>query len=568
MAPAPNSADFPPGILTLVAFSCAWQWVLGGLACVLLLSGLDDLVPLLTCAFHQLFASTHRPGPETGSARLPERRMAIFVPCWDESQVIGPMVRHNIARIRYRNFDFFLGVYPNDQATCDAAFELAAAFPNVHVSVCPSPGPTSKADCLNAIYKGMTVFEQVRDVHFDTIVLHDAEDVIHDDALSTINRERDRYEMVQVPVLPLPTSPADFTHGIYCDEFAEFQLIDMRARQYHRSFIPSNGVGTGFARNVLERLAAAKGGRVFDPISLTEDYDIGLQIHYAGFRQMFHAIEHGQRGVLATREYFPRNMARAIRQRTRWITGIALQTWERHGWHGGWRTRYWFWRDRKGLITNPLSLLTNVIFVLGAADWVFSQSFHRPWLFAAQNPGVLQLCVATTWLQVVRLSVRSVCVARVFGILMGSTVVLRCFHANFVNCAASLCAVRKYAESRMKRTSLRWEKTEHAYPTDMAGEAAVSVLQHALACSHCEIEIAQVNPTVARSLPARIEKEFEVVPFRVFEGRLHLAGTRMPEAHVFDEIARFTRLPIQFQLVTTLHYGQLQALLRATEVVG
>ena len=79
-------------------------------------------------------------------------------------------------------------------------------------------------------------------------MLHDAEDLIHPQAFALINRERLRYDMVQVPVLPLKTGFGDVTHGVYCDEFAEFQMIDMRARQLSRSFIPSNGVGTGFAR--------------------------------------------------------------------------------------------------------------------------------------------------------------------------------------------------------------------------------------------------------------------------------------------------------------------------------
>ena len=59
--------------------------------------------------------------------------------------------------------------------------------------------------------------------------------------------------MVQIPVLPLPTGLAEMTHGVYCDEFAEYQLKDIPARQRLGGFLPSNGVGTGFDRNALER---------------------------------------------------------------------------------------------------------------------------------------------------------------------------------------------------------------------------------------------------------------------------------------------------------------------------
>ena len=70
----------------------------------------------------------------------PESRIAIFVPCWKESEVIGNMVRHNLTAIRYRNFDIFLGAYPNDEATIAVGKQLAEMFANVHLAVCPESG--------------------------------------------------------------------------------------------------------------------------------------------------------------------------------------------------------------------------------------------------------------------------------------------------------------------------------------------------------------------------------------------------------------------------------------------
>ena len=131
--------------------------------------------------------------------------------------------------------------------------------------------------------------------------------------------------------------------------------------------MPSNGVGTGFAREILDQLESER-GQVFDAESLTEDYEIGVYIHDKGYRQLFAPITKGENGFVATREYFPRTTKTAIRQRTRWVTGISLQCWERRGWAGSLRTRYWFWRDRKGLLANPLSLLTNFLFLAGLLD--------------------------------------------------------------------------------------------------------------------------------------------------------------------------------------------------------
>ena len=59
--------------------------------------------------------------------------------------------------------------------------------------------------------------------------------------------------------------------------------------------------------------------------------------------RVFVPISGHAQNIVATREFFPQTMRSAIRQRTRWITGIALQSWERHGWRGNWAQVYWFW---------------------------------------------------------------------------------------------------------------------------------------------------------------------------------------------------------------------------------
>jgi bacteriophage N4 adsorption protein B len=594
--------------VSLHEFASLWPALLGTLAVLLLLSGLDDLIPISMCLAHRLRQRKPAIASTIGEYLADERPIAIFVLCWKESGVIGNMVRHNLAAIAYRNYDVFLGVYPNDQATVDVAEHLAATFRNVHVAACPHPGPTSKADCLNWIYQRMTLFEETRGVRFDTIVLHDAEDLIHPEALAVIDRERGTYAMVQIPVLPLPTPFGEFTHAIYCEEFAEFQIIDMPARQFSRSFIPSNGVGTGFAREILDQLARARGNLVFDPASLTEDYEIGVHIHELGHAQLFAPLRAGGKGFIATREYFPRTLRSAIRQRTRWITGIALQCWERHGWRGGWRTRYWFWRDRKGLLANPLSLLTNVLFLAGAGDWLQSLYLHRPWAFAAANPRLVTLCWLTLVLQSFRLTLRGVYTARIFGVLFALGVPLRCFHGNLVNAFASFGAMWNFLHAKLRARPLVWLKTEHAYPSRDAlllhkrdlGEVLIASghlskeqlariranipqsidlsdyllarnlisdddlcralsLQSGVPAAH--IDPGRVKPRVARTLPAHVEKRYGVVPFRVEDGRLLVAGATVPEPGALDELKSFTRLPVEFQLVTRRNYQQLRQLL-------
>ena len=593
----------------LVSFRAAWPWIIGSLAATLLLGGLDDLVPVLICIANRYFRSKN-PEETPGDEIEEERSIAIFIPCWRESEVIEKMIRHNVAAIRYRNFAFFIGIYPNDEATIAVTRQLASLFRDVHIAECPHAGPTSKADCLNWIYQRMLLYEDQSGSRFDTVVLHDAEDLIHPDALATINRERFRYAMVQIPVLPLPTGLFEVTHGVYCDEFAEFQKVDMPARQFSGSFIPSNGVGTGFAREILECLAADRRNLIFDPASLTEDYEIGVYIHRAGYRQRFVPLKSGKRGLVVTREYFPRTVRPAIRQRTRWVTGIALQCWERNGWKGPAWSRYWFWRDRKGLLANPLSFLTNVLFAAGLLDLCASAAAHRPWLFAVENPSLALLCWLTAILQSIRLAVRALCAGKVYGWPFAFGVPLRCFLGNFLNCCASACALWLYVRARFARKPLTWLKTEHAYPTREAlllerrdlddvlvgcgyvsqeqlchvrehmpegadlpeylvsagmltEEELLSALSVQTGVPSAQVDHRKVRLRVVRSLPAHVERRFGIVPFGVDSGRLLVATQRILAPDALSEINHYTRLRIEPQLVTRQDYEALRSVMYA-----
>jgi len=117
----------------------------------------------------------------------------------------------------------------------------------------PHDGPTSKGDCLNWIYQKMTDYEARHGVHFEVVVTHDAEDLIHPESLRLINWFSRSYDMVQVPCCPCHRA-GRIHPRLYCDEFAEYQLKDIPVRQRINGFLPSNGVGTGFARAALERL--------------------------------------------------------------------------------------------------------------------------------------------------------------------------------------------------------------------------------------------------------------------------------------------------------------------------
>jgi adsorption protein B len=441
----------------------------------IVISGLDDFFITLTWFGMRRYRF---PWPTARAARrAAERPIAVFVPLWHEHSVIGRMLQHNLAAIQYDNYQIFVGVYPNDVPTVRVVEEEARRDPRVHVAFCPHDGPTSKGDCLNSIYQRMKDYEQCHSMEFQIVVMHDAEDVIHPESLRLISWFSRRYAMVQVPVLPLPTGIAEWTHGLYCDEFAEYQRKDIPVRQHLGGFLPSNGVGTGFGRKAMERLADARRGRPFDPACLTEDYETGYLLHSMGFRQIFVPLNSDGAEPMATREFFPRGFRTAIRQRTRWVTGIALQSWQLHGWRAPWTQVYWFWRDRKGLVGNFLSPLSNLIFVYGTASYLGSLGRPGPWHFGGLIPlWLITVCRVTFGIALLQASVRAHSAATIYGWRFAAGVPVRMLWGNLVNFAATAIALWEFCEARITGRGLAWNKTEHVYPV-LQDEMVFDVVQ-------------------------------------------------------------------------------------------
>ena len=580
--------------------------ILAPLAIWVLINGFDDLVIDLACLWSRF---GHNREPMPGDAELtavPERRMAIFVPLWKEHRVIQNMVEHNVASQKYKNYDFFIGAYPNDAPTQAAVREVVRRFPNVHIAVCANDGPTSKADCLNWIYQRMLLFEEETGARFEMILTHDAEDLVHPEALRWINYYAQWNDMVQIPVLALPTPALELTHGVYCDEFAEFQFKDMPARAQLRGFIPSNGVGTGFSRRALEKLAESHANCIFEPRCMTEDYENGFRIHKLGLPQKFIPIHRHNGTFIATREYFPREFGKAVRQRSRWVMGIALQSWGLHGPRETLSQLYWFWRDRKSLIANLITPGTNVLFLYGGATWVISHALHVPWGLAnaTHSPWLVPAYTVTLSLQTMHVSMRAWCSAQVYGWKFASAVPLRVLWGNWINLRSTSSAIRRFAWARLRGKPLVWLKTEHAYPNRAAlvehrlklgeiltGSAYVSVadLNHALATQPAGVRIGEwliqqgkltrehlyealalqqnvplgrpaaeeISVPVTRTLPAKVSRELCLLPFRVVAGQLYVVGTELPDERMTARIAQFCALTVRFHLVVPWEFEEL-----------
>jgi adsorption protein B len=591
----------------LIAVDHAIAACLLPLAIWILLSGADDLLLDLVC-FYQWLRRKGKPAlpSEEELQRKPETAIAIFVPLWHEHRVIGKMIEHNTAAIKYRNHHFFVGAYVNDEPTLAVVRDLEKRYANVHLAMVPHDGPTSKADCLNSIYDYMLSFERQHAMLFSVVMTHDAEDLIHPDSLRWVNYYAGDYDMVQTPVLPLPMPFRELTHGVYCDEFCESHTRDMRARQYTGSFIPSCGVGTGFSRTSLEQLAVTKGNRIFEPACLTEDYENGLSLHLLGARQIFVPLNFRNGSFVATREFFPHTFQAAVKQRTRWVMGISLQGWERHGWEGGIIDKYWLWRDRKGLAGNTISLITNFISIYGLITWVVAWAIETTWgLGLISFPSyAVRLFAVTLGLGVFRIAVRMFCTGRVYGWVFALGVPVRTAYANCINSAATVNAIYRYAKGRYKNRPHTWLKTDHAYPTQAAlndhkrtleevlltsGLISEAELQEAMTSKPEGVRLgwhlvkwgyiteeelyqavseqqslpagrvapSEVKPGVARSLPWQVIRDWRVLPFKVEMGSLFVAGPELPTEEMQQDLKKYTSLDIRFQLITPANFAEL-----------
>jgi bacteriophage N4 adsorption protein B len=564
------------------------------IAVYILISGLDDL--WIDCVWLWITVRAQlrsRPAAETIHS-LPQKKIAVVIPAWREYAVIQQMLEHNGTALDYENYDFFVGIYPNDPLTLAAVESAGRRLRNVQWAMVPHPGPTSKGDCLNWIYQNLLEYEQSQGTRYDLVLLHDAEDIIHPQALRWANYYGGEYGFLQIPVLALQTPWFNLTHGVYCDEFAETQTRDLPVRAAMGAFVPSSGVGTAITRRALDDLALHNQNRVFEPDSLTEDYEIGLSLKETGCKQMFLPIQmHDDDTIVATREYFPTDFHTAIRQRTRWVTGIALQTWQRHGWRGNWMRKYWFWRDRKGLIGSPLSLLTSVLLLYGLSSGLWT---HKDSLAIVLMP-------LTTLVLVIRLVFRMGCTARIYGPAMAYLAPVRVIWGNAINGIATVKAIYRFFRARQRKERLAWLKTEHQYPSREAllmqrrrlGDLLIKSkaitreqVEEAMACrpegmrlgehllklgwiSEEQLyqalslqqqvpvaEIAEISPRIGRSLPSHLIRERQVLPFRIEPEGLAVCSPEPPNAETLRMIAAFTRLEVRFYLMPPTRFRALQ----------
>ncbi len=402
-------------------------------------------------------------------------KAAVLVPAWHEAAVIGEMIGHTLRAWPQRGLTLYIGCYRNDPATVAAAMAGARDDSRVRVVINENAGPTTKADCLNRLYAAVCADEARSGTQFASIVLHDAEDMVHPAALAVMDQALAEVDFVQLPVRPEPQPASHWVAGHYNDEFTEAHAKAMIVRDALGTAIPAAGVGCGFARATLARLTALRmeegGTGPFAAECLTEDYELGMLVYRSGGTSRFLRLRDANGDLVATRAFFPNELEFAVRQKARWIHGIALQSWDRLGWSRRPLDMWMTLRDRHGPMTAAVLGVAYLLILIELALGVARLSGWEPGI--ALSPLLTNLIVLSFAAVVWRSMWRFAFTAREYGLAEGLRALLRIPVANVITILAGRRAMHSYIRT-LRGEIVQWDKTQHTAHPATAGRKGLA----------------------------------------------------------------------------------------------
>lgn len=436
---------------------------------------IDELAVDLTWLWLRLTGRAKSKPVAQGLPSQPLRgKSAVLIPAWREAEVIGPTVAHMLKVWRQADLTIYVGCYRNDPDTLAAAMTAAGSDPRVRLVIHDRDGPSTKADCLNRLYLALGQDEVRRGLRYRSVVLHDAEDMVHPAALVTIDRALDAVDFVQLPVRPEPQHQSRWVAGHYADEFCEAHAKELVVRAALHAGIPAAGVGCGFSREALARLAVLRQGEgetgPFAAQCLAEDYELGMLLSRDGRGSTFLRLRDADGGLVATRSFFPAGLDEAVRQKTRWMHGIALQSWERLGWS---RRPVDIWmalRDRRGPLS---SLVLAAAYLAVAIELVLMTAQWAGYPLERSTGPALQAMLAITlfgliWRGLFRIGFTSA----EYGLGEGIRAPFRIPVANIIAILAGGRALSAYVQG-LSGATVVWDKTVHSRHPAQAVSAGI-----------------------------------------------------------------------------------------------
>ncbi|MDL2296292.1 phage adsorption protein NrfB, partial [Lachnospiraceae bacterium OttesenSCG-928-E19] len=435
---------------------------------------------------------------------VPPKLLAVAIAAWNEENVLGQVIDNLMISVHYPKsmYHIFLGVYPNDAETMAVAAELEKKYPNVHRVINELPGPTSKAQNINYVIRQIKEMEKEHGLRFASLTIHDSEDVVHPYELKVTNYLLETHDAMQFPVFPILPMPRfrnyfkTITTGTYADEFAENHFSTMVSRNSMGAFVPSAGTGFALSRATIESFGEED---VLPKDSLTEDYRLSLTLFEKGIK-MYYVLERVARitnanklkwDFIATRSMFPNTFRTAVKQKTRWISGITMQSFKFRDIFkikgiqlAG---RYSMYKDLKAKVGNLLVFVGYPVFVY----FIVSLFIELPPIYPKYTLS-WYLCIVVTIMMIERQLFRGISIYNVYGMrsvffacLFPPIIPLRLVWGNIINMTATFRAygqrlflrnenkkANKLAERQAEEGDITkapeekkqaWDKTEHSF---------------------------------------------------------------------------------------------------------
>lgn len=234
---------------------------------------------------------------------------SLLVPARHEQAVLEQTLT-GLAQLRYARYEVIAIVGHDDAETLAVAERVAARFPSV-VKLVVDPDPGSKPGALNAA---------LPHVRGDVVGIFDAEDEVHPDLLTHVDREfrSTGADVVQAGVQLMNHDSSWYALRNVLEYYFHFRS---RLHRYSEMGLVPLGGNTVFARTEDIR---ATGG--WDADCLAEDCDLGIRLSSLGARiSVCYDVD------LVTREETPSTIRSFFKQRTRWNQGF-LQVLKKGEW--------------------------------------------------------------------------------------------------------------------------------------------------------------------------------------------------------------------------------------------
>jgi cellulose synthase/poly-beta-1,6-N-acetylglucosamine synthase-like glycosyltransferase len=234
---------------------------------------------------------------------------SVLVPAYGEPGVIGQLIE-NLRRLEYpsERLDIML-LLEEDDAETIAAAEAAEPPPHIQIVRVPAGEPRTKPRACNY---GLSL------ARGKFVTIYDAED--HPEplqlrrAVAAFRKLDDRTACLQAKLVYHNPNQNNITRW-FATEYSMWFSQLLPGLISDAAPLPLGGTSNHFRRDVLDRI----GG--WDAYNVTEDADLGVRLHRAGYRT----------GVLDSVTYEEANsdFVNWVKQRSRWYKGY-MQTWLVH----------------------------------------------------------------------------------------------------------------------------------------------------------------------------------------------------------------------------------------------